>query len=137
VIPRWIASLIEGKPCVIFGDGTNSRDFCYIDNIVQANILAATAADPAVTGTVYNCGCNERTDLRQLFALIRDDLAKDFPDVAKAEPAFEPPRPGDIPHSQAAIDKITAALGYVPTHKVADGMAETVTWFAQRLRRKS
>ena len=137
VIPRWIASLINGKPCVIFGDGTNSRDFCYIDNIVQANILAATTADPAVTGTVYNCGCNERTDLRQLFAMIRDDLAKDFPDVAKAEPVFEPPRSGDIPHSQAAIDKITAALGYVPTHQVADGMAETVSWFAQRLRRKS
>ncbi|HEU0033262.1 MAG TPA: SDR family oxidoreductase [Kofleriaceae bacterium] len=135
VIPRWIASMVAGKPCVIFGDGTNSRDFCYVDNIVQANILAATAADSAVVGTVYNCGCNGRTDLRQLFAMIRDNLSKEFPEVAHAEPAFEPPRPGDITHSQAAIDKITAALGYVPSHQVADGMAETVAWFAQRLRK--
>ena len=136
VIPRWIAALASGKPCVIFGDGTSSRDFCYVDNVVQANILAATAVDPAVTGTVYNCGCSGRTDLLQLFAMIRGDLVGDFPDVAKAEPTFEPPRSGDVAHSQAAIDKITAALGYVPTHQVADGMSETVTWFAQRLRRK-
>jgi UDP-N-acetylglucosamine 4-epimerase len=136
VIPRWIASLVEAKPCVIFGDGTNSRDFCYVDNIVQANVLAATAVDAAVTGTVYNCGCNGRTDLLQLFAMIRDGLAKDFPAVAKAEPSFEPPRAGDIAHSQAAIDKISAALGYVPTHQVGAGMTETVSWFAHRLRRK-
>ncbi|MBV8756151.1 MAG: LPS biosynthesis protein WbpP, partial [Deltaproteobacteria bacterium] len=77
-----------------------------------------------------------RTDLKQLFALIRDDLAKDVPEVAHAEPVFESPRPGDIPHSQAAIDKISGALGYVPSHQVADGMAETVAWFAQRLRKK-
>ncbi len=132
VIPRWIANLLDGKPCVIFGDGSNSRDFCYVDNIVQANLLAGTA-DAEVTGTVYNCGCNGRTDLKELFAMIRDDLAKDVPDVASAEPVFEPPRPGDVAHSQAAIDKITAALGYQPTHQVADGMAETVSWFAQRL----
>jgi len=135
VIPRWIANMADGKPCVIFGDGSNSRDFCYVDNIVQANLLAATA-DPAVTGTVYNCGCNGRTDLKELFAMIRDGLEKDFPEVAGSEPVFEPPRAGDIPHSQAAIDKISAALGYVPTHQVADGMAETVAWFAQRLRKK-
>lgn len=135
VIPRWIASLIEGKPCVIFGDGSASRDFCYVDNIVQANLLAATAPDPAVTGTVYNCGCNGRTDLKQLFAMIRDNLARAVPDVASAEPVFEAPRPGDIAHSQAAIDKISAALGYAPSHMVDEGMAETVAWFAHRLRR--
>jgi len=136
VIPRWIASLVEGKPCVIFGDGSNSRDFCYVDNIVQANLLAATSPDPAVTGTVYNCGCNGRTDLKELFAMIKEGLAKDYPAVATAEPTFESPRPGDVLHSQAAIDKIRAALGYEPTHQVADGMAETVAWFAQRMRKK-
>jgi len=136
VIPRWIASMMDGRPCVIFGDGTNSRDFCYVDNIVQANLLAATATDANVTGQIYNCGCNGRTDLRQLFAMIRDGLSKDLPEIANAEPAFEPPRAGDIPHSQASIDKITEALGYAPTHQVADGMAETVAWFAQRLRKK-
>ncbi|MBC7976803.1 MAG: SDR family oxidoreductase [Myxococcales bacterium] len=135
VIPRWIRSLVDGKPCVMFGDGSNSRDFCYVDNIVQANLLAATHPDPAVTGTVYNCGCNGRTDLKQLFAMIRDNLAKTFPDVANAEAVFEGPRAGDVAHSQAAIDKISAALGYAPSHQVEDGMAETVAWFSQRLRR--
>jgi UDP-N-acetylglucosamine 4-epimerase len=135
VIPRWIAALLDHKPCVIFGDGTNSRDFCYVDNIVQANLLAGTAPDPAVTGTVYNCGCNGRTDLKELFGMIRDDLASDFPDIANAEPVYESPRPGDIAHSQAAIDKISAGLGYVPTHQVREGMAETVTWFSQRLKK--
>jgi UDP-N-acetylglucosamine 4-epimerase len=135
VIPRWIANLVGGQPCVVFGDGSSSRDFCYVDNIVQANLLAATA--PAeTTGTVYNCGCNGRTDLKQLFAMMRDNLAKDFPDVAKAELVFEAPRPGDIPHSQASIEKITTTLGYAPTHQVADGIAETVTWFGRRLRKK-
>ncbi|NVB82172.1 MAG: SDR family oxidoreductase [Kofleriaceae bacterium] len=136
VIPRWIANMLEGKPCVIFGDGSNSRDFCYVDNVVQANLLAGTAADPEVTGTVYNCGCNGRTDLKALFTMIRDNLAKDAPEVATAAPVFEPPRAGDITHSQAAIDKISAALGYEPTHQVAEGMTETVDWFARRLKRK-
>ncbi len=136
VIPRWISALLDGKPCVIFGDGSSSRDFCYVDNVVQANLLAGTAADAAVTGTVYNCGCNGRTDLKQLFAMIRDGLAKDHPELASAEPVFEPPRAGDVAHSQAAIDKIAAALGYKPTHDVNDGMAETVSWFAQRLRKR-
>jgi len=136
VIPRWISALASGKPCVMFGDGSASRDFCYVDNIVQANLLAATTPDPAVTGTVYNCGCNGRTDLKQLFVLIRDNLAKARPEVAGAEPVFEGPRAGDVAHSQAAIDKISAALGYAPSHMVEDGMAETVAWFAQRLGRK-
>jgi UDP-N-acetylglucosamine 4-epimerase len=136
VIPRWIDALAHGKPCVIFGDGTNSRDFCYVDNIVQANLLSGTAPDAAVTGTVYNCGCNGRTDLKELFAMIKEGLAKDYPEVASVEPTFESPRAGDVMHSQAAIDKIRAALGYEPTHQVADGMAETVAWFAQRMRKK-
>jgi UDP-N-acetylglucosamine 4-epimerase len=136
VIPRWIAALMEGKPCTIFGDGSSSRDFCYVDNIVQANLLAATATDKGVLGTVYNCGCNGRTDLKTLFAMIKDNLVKDYPDVAHAEPVYEPIRTGDIQHSQAAIDKIKAALGYVPTHQVEDGMTETVAWFARRLKRR-
>ena len=93
VIPRWIAAMVAGKPCVIFGDGSTSRDFCYVDNVVQANLLAATASDPTVTGTVYNCGCNGRTDLKELFAMIRDNLAKDHPELADAQPVFEAPAP--------------------------------------------
>jgi UDP-N-acetylglucosamine/UDP-N-acetylgalactosamine 4-epimerase len=136
VIPRWITNLVEGKPCVIYGDGSNSRDFCYVDNVVQANLLAGTVEDREATGTVYNVGCNGRTDLKELFALIRDQLAKTHPHVAGAEPVFDTPRAGDVPHSQASIDRIQKALGYAPTHDLPDGMAETVAWFAQRAKPK-
>jgi len=136
VIPRWIDALLDGRACVIFGDGSNSRDFCYIDNVVQANLLAATA--PAdTTGTIYNVGCNGRTDLLELFTLIRDELARDRPELAKVEAVHESPRAGDVPHSQASIEKITAALGYAPTHAIAGGMAETVTWFVHRRARQA
>jgi UDP-N-acetylglucosamine/UDP-N-acetylgalactosamine 4-epimerase len=131
VIPRWIAHLMAGTPCVIFGDGSSSRDFCYIDNTVAANLLAATAPATAC-GTVYNVGCNGRTDLRELFTILRDNLAKTRPEIAAAEPQFTTPRAGDIAHSQAAIDKITAALGYAPAYDIAAGLAETVEWFAAR-----
>jgi UDP-N-acetylglucosamine/UDP-N-acetylgalactosamine 4-epimerase len=133
VIPRWIDALVGRRTCVIFGDGTNSRDFCYIDNVVQANLLAS-ASDAATTGTVYNVGCNGRTDLLELFALIRDNLAREFPYVGGVSPVHEPPRAGDIAHSQASIEKIVSAFGYAPTHDIASGMAETVAWFvaAQR-----
>jgi UDP-N-acetylglucosamine/UDP-N-acetyl-alpha-D-glucosaminouronate 4-epimerase len=134
VIPRWVDTLIAGKTPVIYGDGSVSRDFCYVDNVVQANLLAAASGDAAVTGTVYNVGCNGRTTLKTLFGLIRDGLARDFSHVGQIEPVHEAPRAGDIQHSQASIEKITAALGYAPTHQVADGMAETVRWFVNRHR---
>lgn len=128
VIPRWIAALRAGQPCTIFGDGSSSRDFCYVDNVVAANLLAATAPASAC-GTVYNVGCNGRTDLLELFAILRDNIAKAQPEVAGAQPEHTAPRAGDIPHSQASIDKITAALGYAPSHEIAEGLAETVSWY--------
>ncbi len=133
VIPRWIDLLVDGKPCVIFGDGSASRDFCYVDNAVQANILAATGP-AAITNEIYNVGCGGRTHLLDLFAMIRDQIARRMPAVKDARPVLEPPRPGDIPHSQADIQKIQSAFGYVPTHDVAGGMAETVTWFIDQRR---
>jgi UDP-N-acetylglucosamine 4-epimerase len=136
VIPRWIAHLIAEKPCMIYGDGSNSRDFCYVDNVVQANLLAATTDERSKTGTIYNCGCDGRTDLKHLFTLIREALVGTFPHVASAAPVFEEPRFGDVTHSQASIEKISKALGYEPTHTVAAGLAETVAWFAQRHRSK-
>ncbi len=134
VIPKWIAAMLARKPCVIFGDGSNSRDFCYVDNIVQANLLSATV-DLAATNTAYNCGCNSRTDLNQLFTMVRDNLGKDYPEVAEIQPVYEPPRAGDIAHSQASIDRISQAMGYVPTHHSAEGIAETVRWYVKQLRR--
>jgi UDP-N-acetylglucosamine 4-epimerase len=135
VIPRWVEMMIAGKACAIFGDGSSSRDFCYVDNVVQANVLAATGP-AAATGTVYNVGCNGRTDLLELYALIRDALARDFHEVEKLEPTHESTRPGDVAHSQASIEKIRGALGYEPTHTIAEGMAETVAWFADRHRKR-
>jgi UDP-N-acetylglucosamine/UDP-N-acetylgalactosamine 4-epimerase len=131
VIPRWIERLLSGDPCVIYGDGENSRDFCYIDNAVQANILAAVADAPA-TNAVYNVGLGGRTTLSRLYALIRDHVARHHPAATTAAAIHEPPRPGDVLHSQAAIDAICAHLGYQPTHPIDDGLRETVDWFCRR-----
>jgi UDP-N-acetylglucosamine 4-epimerase len=131
VIPRWIAALASGAACVIFGDGTQSRDFCYVDNAVQANLLAA--AGPAeATGEVYNVGLEGRTDLLQLFRMLRDRVAAFRPQAAGAEPELAAPRPGDVRHSQASIDRIRERLGYQATHGIEQGLTETVAWFLGR-----
>ena len=132
VIPRWIGRLLDGQSCQVFGDGTYSRDFCYIDNIVQANLLAAATGDASVTNQVYNVGCNGRTTLNELFTYIRDSLAEIRPELAGVELEYTDPRPGDVPHSQASIDKIRARLGYEHTHEIREGLRETVKWFATR-----
>jgi UDP-N-acetylglucosamine 4-epimerase len=131
VIPRWIAALATGAPCVIFGDGSQSRDFCYVDNAVQANLLAALGP-AAATGEVYNVGLEGRTDLVQLFRMLRDRVAAIRPQAAAAEPEFAAPRPGDVQHSQASIAKIRQRLGYEPTHGIEQGLTETVAWFMPR-----
>jgi len=130
VIPRWIANLVHGQPCRIFGDGQTSRDFCYVDNAVQANLLAAADAPAAATASAYNIACGESTSLIELFNLIRDELAEYNPGVRFAKPLFEDFRPGDVPRSLADISRATATLGYAPTHRVRDGMAATVRWYA-------
>jgi UDP-N-acetylglucosamine/UDP-N-acetylgalactosamine 4-epimerase len=127
VIPRWISELLEGGDCQIFGDGTQSRDFCYVDNAVQANLLAATVG--GVAGQVYNVGCGGRITLTQLFELIRDRVAEHAPQAKGAEPRYRDARPGDVPHSQASIDKAVSELGFAPAFQVADGLAHTVAWF--------
>jgi UDP-N-acetylglucosamine 4-epimerase len=129
VIPRWIANLLHDEPCQIFGDGETSRDFCYIANTVQANLLAATGKDEACTGQVYNVACGESTSLNDLFRMIRDQLATEVPGIAAAEPLYEAFRSGDIRHSCAAIGKARQLLGYQPSHSIADGLAEALTWY--------
>jgi len=128
VIPRWIGELLMGKKCVIYGDGSTSRDFCYIDNTIQANLLAATC--PAEhTNEVYNVGCAERTDLKHLYAMICDAIGAHVPSVLGRRVSYQAERPGDVPHSLAAIAKIADRLGYAPTHQIAEGMVETVNWY--------
>jgi UDP-N-acetylglucosamine 4-epimerase len=132
VIPRWVDQLLSGQRCQIFGDGEQSRDFCYIDNVVQANLLAAATGDASVTNQVYNVGCNGRTTLNELFRYIRDHLVEIAPEVAGAEPEYTAPRPGDVQHSQADIETICRAFGYEYTHDIDQGLRHTVRWFAQR-----
>ena len=129
VIPRWVAGLLGGQPCTIFGDGETSRDFCYIDNVVQANLLAATVPDVEATDRVYNVACGERTTLSELFGLIRAGLAAHRPELVHVAPVNEGFRPGDIRHSLADITSIVQRLGYVPTHTVSQGIAEALAWY--------
>jgi UDP-N-acetylglucosamine/UDP-N-acetylgalactosamine 4-epimerase len=130
VIPKWIANLLEGRKCVIHGDGETSRDFCYVDNVVQVNLLAALAQGDGVTGEVYNVAVGDRTTLNQLFATIRDGLASRLPPGASAlQPEYGPFREGDVRHSQADVGKARTRLGYSPTHDVKQGLAEALEWY--------
>jgi UDP-N-acetylglucosamine 4-epimerase len=130
VIPKWVASLLSGEECVIYGDGENSRDFCHVDNVAQANLLAALAEGPDVTGQVYNVACGERTTLNELFGMIRDGLSRNRPELADARPRYLDFRPGDVRHSHADLSKITRVLGYAPTRSVQAGLRETLDWYS-------
>lgn len=133
VIPRWIVELMQGKSPMINGDGETSRDFCYIDNAVQANILAATTDNKEAVNQVYNIAVGGRTSLNELFRMIRDSLAEFKAEVKNIEAVHGDFRPGDVRHSQADISKATHLLNYKPLHDVKTGMAETVKWFVRYL----
>lgn len=130
VIPRWISSLVKNEPCHINGDGSITRDFCHIENVVQANILAAATPNEAALGNVYNVALGTRTTLNELYAAIRGKFTE--PEIRALEPIYDPPRPGDIEHSTADISKIQNDLGYEPGVSVDDGLTETVQWYARR-----
>nr|MBA3970488.1 GDP-mannose 4,6-dehydratase [Gemmatimonadota bacterium] len=128
---------LEGRPCQIHGDGESSRDFCYIDNVLQANLLAAVAEGDGVTGEVFNVAVGERTTLNDLFRLLRDGLAEVEPELAGAQPEYGEFRPGDVRHSQADITKISTRLGYRPSHALAEGVREALAWYVQAQRAQS
>ena len=130
VIPRWVGNLLDGRPCRINGDGENSRDFTYIENVLGANLLAAAVDDPAALGQVYNVAYGQRTTLNQLFSLIREVVARYRPEAAEAVPEHGPFAPGDVRHSVADLTRSRRWLGYEPTHDVRTGLEETVAWYA-------
>lgn len=132
VIPRWVDALLRDMQCEIFGDGETSRDFCFVANAVQANILAATAADAAVTGEAYNVACGQETSLNELFRMIQQGLAVQHPAIAAARPKYSDARQGDIRRSLADIGKARRLLGYEPTHRVSAGLAEALAWYTAR-----
>ena len=113
----------------INGDGETSRDFCFIDNAVQANLLAALTPGSERLHSVYNVACGGRTKLKQLFYMIRDALSDQMPELSMVQPAYRQYRPGDVRHSQADISKIRRELGYEPTHNVERGLRETLSWY--------
>lgn len=129
VIPRWFGALMDGQACQINGDGETSRDFCYIDNTVQANILSATCEDSQSANQVYNVAVGHRTTLNELYRLIRENLGRDFPEIRNLEPDYAGFREGDVRHSQADISKAGKLLGYEPTHTLEAGLQETSRWF--------
>ncbi|WP_313702892.1 SDR family oxidoreductase [Massilia sp.] len=132
VIPQWVAALIRNAPLRINGDGETSRDFCYIDNVVQANLLAALASTEAVN-QVYNVALNERTSLNQLYGMMRTLLRERFPHVETHQPQYVDFRRGDVRHSQADIGKAAALLGYAPTHRIDEGLRQAMDWYVQDL----
>jgi len=133
VIPKWVASLLRREPVYINGTGETSRDFCYVQNAVQANLLAATADRAEAVNQVYNVAVNARTSLVELFALLRDGLAERHPGLKGEEPVFRDFRAGDVMHSQADIGKAGRLLGYVPTHTIRQGIAEALSWYEGNL----
>lgn len=132
VIPRWMAAVTAGEPILINGDGLTSRDFCFIDNVVQANLLASVA-DLDATGEVYNIAFGERTTLLELADLIRTGLREN--DIAGETPIVHCDfRTGDVRHSLADISKAFRLLGYDPDYDIRNGMAVAAKWYAERLR---
>jgi len=134
VMPKWVKSLLYGEPCTINGDGETSRDFCFVKNAVQANLLSAVAP-AASTDTAYNVAYGERTTLTDLFAMLRDGLAPKHPVVAGAAPVYADFRKGDVRHSLADIAKARELLGYAPTHDVERGIGEALAWYAAQYAR--
>ena len=133
VIPRFAKDLIDHRRPVIFGDGTYSRDFTYIDNVIQANQLAAVAEHPDAINTVYNIACGERTTLTDLFIALREALAAFDPEIGRIEPDYGAPRAGDIPHSHADISKARALLGYHPGTGAREGLRQAAGWYWEHL----
>lgn len=132
VIPRWIAAMIQGKEVVINGDGETSRDFCYIENVVQANLLAALASEDGLN-QVYNVAYGGRTTLNELFSFLVSALG-DLGIEYELSPRYGDFRAGDVRHSQADIGKAAALLGYAPQHDIQAGLKEAMPWYVQFLR---
>ena len=135
VIPKWVATMLDGKAIAINGDGETTRDFCYVDNVVQANLLAATVANGAAIGQVYNVAVGGRLSLNDLAGALRDLLRGRHPALAVPPPRYQDFREGDVRHSQADIGKATRLLGYAPTHGVREGLAEAMPWYESRAAR--
>jgi UDP-N-acetylglucosamine/UDP-N-acetylgalactosamine 4-epimerase len=133
VIPRFVAGMLRGTPITIYGDGETTRDFCYIDNVVLANLLAATVEDAQALGQVYNVAVGARMSLNELHATLRDLIAERHPGLEIAPPRYADFRPADVRHSEADIGKARRLLGYRPEWDARSGLANSLPWYEAHL----
>jgi UDP-N-acetylglucosamine 4-epimerase len=133
VIPAWISALLRNQPAYVNGDGKAARDFCYIDNVVQSNLLAATTAEPAALNQCYNIAVGEQTSLCELFETIRALLAPRYPHLRTVRAVHREERRGDVKFSKADIGKAKSLLGYRPTFRVIEGLERTIDWYISNL----
>lgn len=135
VIPKFVLQLMAHESPTINGTGDYSRDFTYIDNVIQMNERAMTVAEPAALNTVYNTAVGDRTNLNELVAYLKTYLSAFDPAIAMIETIYGPQRSGDIPHSLASIEKAKKLLGYQPSHTIDKGLKEAVTWYWENLKK--
>ncbi|MHB1428600.1 MAG: SDR family oxidoreductase [Rhodocyclaceae bacterium] len=133
VIPKWIAAMIANQPVHINGDGETSRDFCYIANTIQVNLLAATTGNPDATNQVYNVAVGDRTTLNDLCAFLVRNLVERYPHLRDFKPVHRDFRAGDVRHSLADIGKAQRLLGYAPSHRIDAGLRESMAWYIENL----
>ncbi len=137
VIPKWVSSLIKGDDVYINGDGETSRDFTYIANVIQMNILAGLTTNEKAFGEAFNVAVGGRNTLNELYDLIRDQLIdlkiKNHESILQKEPVYRDFRPGDIRHSNADITKAKTLVGYVPSHTIYQGMEEAIAWYVEHV----
>lgn len=134
VIPKFVIQLMNHQSPTINGDGTYSRDFTYIDNVIQMNLLAITSENPDAVNQVYNTAVGDRTTIKDMAELLKKYLSEYDPKIAEVEILNGPNRLGDVPHSLASIEKAQKNLGYQPTHKFAEGLKEAVDWYWENLK---
>jgi UDP-N-acetylglucosamine/UDP-N-acetylgalactosamine 4-epimerase len=129
VIPKWISSMIQNEPIYINGDGETSRDFCFVNDAVQANLLAATAQTTEAVNQVYNVAVGDRTTLNELYAQLKANLLPLYAHLHAAQPVYRDFRAGDVRHSLADISKAATRLGYAPAQRIGQGLALAMPWY--------
>jgi UDP-N-acetylglucosamine 4-epimerase len=133
VIPKWVAAILRNEKVSIFGDGETSRDFCYILNVIQANLLAATTQNEDARNQVYNVAVGDRTTLNELYGHILDGLRKRDSSLPEQKPDYKDFRVGDVRHSLADVSKAKTLLGYEPTHTIAQGLELALDWYKENV----
>jgi UDP-N-acetylglucosamine 4-epimerase len=132
VVPKWTAAMLRREPVYINGDGETSRDFCFVNNTVQANLLAATTKNPDALNQIYNVAVGDRTSLNELYFELKRLLAPDYPHLQESKPVYRDFRAGDVRHSLADISKAQTLLGYAPTQRMRQGLEMAISWYIKQ-----